>query len=485
MTPLPPLALLAAIATLFLATPVAAQSQEDAFSMLEAASTARSEGDLAKAIDLYQQGDALLAADPAHQGLALLLIRGDLQRDIARTMREARQGDVCATLGRGADYIEQARAQMPANAGQEIRESLDYTAGTIARDQRMNRCVTNHPPVQIGPPDAGLVGHYYLSGMMETGSELLLKADGRFEWYISYGAVDQFARGRWGRDGKTVTLAADLPSADAPLFRADERAEWNEMAESRWRDQIRSRMEDAIALRCPWVSSSVVATSPASFGERPAAGPAEIAKAAEAKAEAIRARDEAGRAIAQAVLDTASDAERDSADMAMIRWHDALYAMEQAYSAASLEAPDIGSPPVPEQCKLPQEEDPGVIPREKRQDGIAIIVGNPAHEIRLSRVEVTFHYSDGHRESTKTGSGGWAFAPIRKGASVDRLELALPEPDTRPATLLPIAPMSEGIQTILVDMEQIVTPPFDVMRLGVEKGVLIPKDMPRGRYTRQ
>lgn len=485
MLPLPSLALLAALATLSLAMPTAAQSQEDAFSLLEAATTARLEGDLAKAIDLYQQSDALLAADPAYQGLAILLIRGDLQRDIARTMREARQGDVCATLAKGSAYIEQARALLPPKAEPEVKEALDYTAGEISQEQSLNRCATNRPPIQIGPPDAGLVGHYHLSGVMETGSELLLKADGRFEWYISYGAVDQFARGRWGRDGKTVTLAADLPSGDAPLFRADERTEWNEMAERRLRDQIRSRMEDAIALRCPWVTSGVAAASPASFGERPAAGPAEIAKATEAKAEAIRARDEAGSAIAKAVLATASDAERDTANMAMIRWHDALYAMEQAYSAANLATPNIGDPPVPAQCKLPQEEEPGVISPGKGQGGIAIIVGNPAQEIRLSRVEVTFHYSDGHREHTKTGSGGWAFAPIRKGASVDRLELLLPEPDTRPATLLPIAPMTKGIQTILVDMEQIVMPPFDVLHLGLEKGALIPKDMPRGRYTRQ
>ncbi|WP_313437067.1 hypothetical protein [Novosphingobium sp.] len=67
-------------------------------------------------------------------------------------------------------------------------------------------------------PDPAFVGHYYLSGIMETGSELLLRADGSFEWYISYGALDQFSHGRWHREGETIVLAARLPSRDKPMF---------------------------------------------------------------------------------------------------------------------------------------------------------------------------------------------------------------------------------------------------------------------------
>ncbi|TGV77628.1 hypothetical protein EN788_67460, partial [Mesorhizobium sp. M2D.F.Ca.ET.145.01.1.1] len=38
------------------------------------------------------------------------------------------------------------------------------------------------------PGDAGLAGHYYLRGVMEVGSELLLKKDGSFEFMLAYGA---------------------------------------------------------------------------------------------------------------------------------------------------------------------------------------------------------------------------------------------------------------------------------------------------------
>jgi len=54
--------------------------------------------------------------------------------------------------------------------------------------------------------DAALTGHYYLGGVMETGSELLLQPDGQFQWFFSYGAVDLGAKGRWDREGANVTL---------------------------------------------------------------------------------------------------------------------------------------------------------------------------------------------------------------------------------------------------------------------------------------
>ena len=57
------------------------------------------------------------------------------------------------------------------------------------------------------PVDAALAGEYALGGVMETGSGLLLRADGSFEWYFSYGALDLGARGKWTRKGDTVELS--------------------------------------------------------------------------------------------------------------------------------------------------------------------------------------------------------------------------------------------------------------------------------------
>ncbi|OAI31229.1 hypothetical protein A1351_06155 [Methylosinus sp. R-45379] len=70
-----------------------------------------------------------------------------------------------------------------------------------------------------GAGDPSLVGHYYLSGVMETGSELLLRPDGRFDYMLAYGALDEIASGCWSRQGDVVTLAVSKfqASMDDPM----------------------------------------------------------------------------------------------------------------------------------------------------------------------------------------------------------------------------------------------------------------------------
>ena len=51
-----------------------------------------------------------------------------------------------------------------------------------------------------------IAGHYVLHGVMEVGSELLLKADGSFEYMLVYGAADYWAKGTWLRKDNSVIL---------------------------------------------------------------------------------------------------------------------------------------------------------------------------------------------------------------------------------------------------------------------------------------
>lgn len=52
-------------------------------------------------------------------------------------------------------------------------------------------------------------GHYYLRGVMETGSELMLHPDGRFQWYLVYGALDLLAEGHWSEKDGVVLLTSE------------------------------------------------------------------------------------------------------------------------------------------------------------------------------------------------------------------------------------------------------------------------------------
>lgn len=56
------------------------------------------------------------------------------------------------------------------------------------------------------PGKPGLEGLYVLEGEMEVGAQLMLLADGRFEFGLAYGAIDQYGRGCWSVDGTELTL---------------------------------------------------------------------------------------------------------------------------------------------------------------------------------------------------------------------------------------------------------------------------------------
>lgn len=51
-----------------------------------------------------------------------------------------------------------------------------------------------------------VAGHYVLHGVMEVGSELLLRADGSFEYMLVYGAADFWAKGTWQHKENSVVL---------------------------------------------------------------------------------------------------------------------------------------------------------------------------------------------------------------------------------------------------------------------------------------
>lgn len=57
-----------------------------------------------------------------------------------------------------------------------------------------------------GAQSDDVAGHYVLSGVMEVGSELMLKPDGQFEFMLAYGAADYWAKGTWHRDKDAVLL---------------------------------------------------------------------------------------------------------------------------------------------------------------------------------------------------------------------------------------------------------------------------------------
>ncbi|MFO1251139.1 MAG: hypothetical protein U1E77_08415 [Inhella sp.] len=69
---------------------------------------------------------------------------------------------------------------------------------------------------------AHVVQRYSISGVAEGGG-LSLRSDGRFEFGMSYGAIDLRAQGHWRRRGQTLELLSDPPAQ--PGFSISSQAE--------------------------------------------------------------------------------------------------------------------------------------------------------------------------------------------------------------------------------------------------------------------
>ena len=73
------------------------------------------------------------------------------------------------------------------------------------------------PPHHRAAP--GPAGHYRLAGGPDVASEVLLRPDGRFRFFLIDGALDEQAQGRWTAEGSHIKLVT-LPKPVPPVFSA-------------------------------------------------------------------------------------------------------------------------------------------------------------------------------------------------------------------------------------------------------------------------
>jgi hypothetical protein len=73
--------------------------------------------------------------------------------------------------------------------------------------------------VGAAPPAADPVGRYRLRDGPDVASELIVSRDGRFEYALAAGALDEYAKGRWRRVGNEIRLTT-TPKPVPPSFAA-------------------------------------------------------------------------------------------------------------------------------------------------------------------------------------------------------------------------------------------------------------------------
>lgn len=73
----------------------------------------------------------------------------------------------------------------------------------------------------VAAKEPGPAGEYRLVGEQDVASGLRLRPNGRFQYFLSAGALDEQAEGRWSSAGGRVALATE-PKPVAPLFRRED-----------------------------------------------------------------------------------------------------------------------------------------------------------------------------------------------------------------------------------------------------------------------
>lgn len=337
-------------------------------------------------------------------------------------------------------------------------------------------------PLEGNGASPDLAGHYYLEGVREVGSELLLKPGGRYDWFMSYGAMDLFSAGTWRRTGNDVVLTVDARDPKAEIYKLGTQEAWNERAEEQVQRELFQERLTAVYDRCPFLADGAdYVSSPRLAGERPR-DPGAALKAERAGAEAVAARALLERAAAIALTGaTEREAKMQAAADAMKAWKVAKMRARDAYDDARQRAPDFAEPELPDACTIPAETNPADISPDKWLRGVAVVVGDPSVEMQFPDIKVVFGYADGSQsKSIDTNNGGWAIAPDRK--AVNRISLSLRGSDPR-TTWFSVKPMGEGIQMVIIDSRKVLDPPFQSMTLRFDGKDLIPEN-DRGRYAR-
>lgn len=330
-----------------------------------------------------------------------------------------------------------------------------------------------------------LVGHYYVMGVMETGSELLLRPDGLFNWSLSYGAVDQDAQGAWHVENDNVVLVTSLPSVQKPIFSYLSTGPWTVEVERERGKRQRGAIEAVVRARCPiFPEPQIMATSVTLDGSTAASVRRE--RAATALAAAIAARSTAEMLAARLMLAPgALGTERPGPERVQQAMSDFLEARNVALEAAhdaGLAGPALADPVLPAACMMPPEE-PAADHPSLSPSGLGIQILDPESEYPAGGITVALRFADGTEEQLVTDEAGLALAS--GSATASAVGATMHAKASAGAGMVSFAPVRSGIVRIGIDMRQLAAQPFETLHLRIVGGALVPNGAEMGRYERQ
>lgn len=325
---------------------------------------------------------------------------------------------------------------------------------------------------------------------METGSELLLREDGNFEWFMSYGAVDQVAKGTWAREPDAIVLRTASPPTDKPLYTFREVEPWSEAAEDELLRRLQEQAEEQVYARCPFLNAAPdVAAAPSIAMDSPGSPPspeALRADAAKALGVAIAARATAEKLVAAEFAGTGNNdraPDQLTAAEAISVWEAARWDAIDAARKAGLPELGLAPPALPPACTLPVPRPAREIPEGQWTGGLGLRVYDMASGQGARDVRVRLHLADGNEIALVTARRGLALLTEKPSSAVVGVDLGADYAPGRDQSIGITATVS-GIIHLTIDAGQIIAPPFETLRLSIAGRTLLFEAMGKGRYER-
>jgi hypothetical protein len=455
------------------------------------------ERDYPKAQSAFQAAQALLDQQPlkadSYEDRAT---RAAIAYVTAKAVGEGKLGDPCPILITARAHVDSAAKLATQTPTIDHMREIGREADADIRASSVKFGCTKADPAEKGSIPAKLAGHYYLSGVMETGSELLLKPDGVYDYFISYGAVDQFSKGTWRRVGDEVVLTPETPAAGAPLFKLDSLEPWDVDAEDYVQTaRHEARLKATIKL-CPFLGEPDInentvpppvapASSPTSGAEPRKVDHALVyGRAALTEAQLRRTYERAAQAAMMPGNHNVS--RHDTARLQRYLWQssrDDLLSARRRADADDAVPPD---PVLPPMCVVPDAPDARDIADKEWMRGFAVKVADPVQGLSYANVDVIFHLADGKDVTEKTQRRGvaWIAKPTSNPVTALSLSYRGNGREKAPFERFTLSNIVEGVQRIVIDSRQLMPPAFDEMRLVVE-GNALSGPGGRGRYTKR
>ncbi len=448
--------------------------REAAKDIMVVALTALRDSDFTTALKHFEQAQAIIDAAPnAPETTENQQARMAIPYLIGKTKADGKLGDPCPSFAKARVEMNKLLAVFETSLRKD-----DFPLDSMMRDmdtaQAANRC-TKRKKVA---PTKTLTGRYALSGVMEVGSELRLSEDGRYEWYMSYGSVDQYSSGTWTVAGRDVVLTHSKPAVGTPLFKPRGMEAWNANAENQVLSEIHAKKIDAVFKLCPFLTEidtanaafapPMVESMPTPSDPAPMPDPAVALKTAQRGEQETRTTYERAAAAA---LRPGKDADwrHGEARAARYEWESAMNALIEARHLADAPVTDLAQPSLPKMCLRPEETRAEDIPEAKWNRGVAVVVGDPELDMNFQNVDVTFHFADGTNIDRKTDRRGFAWAEKRAGHMLTAVSLnyrGAGRSDAK-AERFTLANAAEGVLPIEIQSRQFTAPPFDEMRLPI------------------